>query len=90
MRNNKFSKKFYIGVILIIISLIIGKITQATFMIYFDDKNVRNFSVTVYLISWIPFLWGIAWAGRETFDKYNMFFTIKYYKRKMSSNKNSL
>ena len=86
--EKKYSKKFYIGVGLIISMLVVGKITQATFMIYFQNDFIRRLSVIVYLISWPPFLLGIAWAGRETATKYNRFFTFKYYKEKFKSLKN--
>jgi len=85
--NRKFSKKFYIGIWLIIISLIVGKLTQAAFIIYFTNDFIRKLSVIVYLISWPPFLLGIAWAGMEYVDKYNRFFTIKYYREKMRNRK---
>ena len=80
--QKKFSKQFYIGIWLIIITLIVGKITQATFIFYFNNDFIRRLSLIVYLISWPPFLLGIAWAGREYVDKYNRFFTIKYYREK--------
>ena len=83
--NKNFSKKFYIGIGLIISSLIIGKITQTTFIIYFSNDFIRNLSVIVYIVSWIPFLIGIAWAGREYVNKYNRFFTFKYYINKIKS-----
>ncbi len=81
----KFSKKFYIGLALIISSLIIGKITQATFVIYFTNDFVRKLSVIIYIISWPPLILGIAWAGIEYVKKYNRFFTFKYYKDKIES-----
>jgi len=80
--QKQFSKQFYIGIWLIIITLIVGKITQATFIFYFNNDFIRRLSVIVYLISWPPFLLGIALAGREYVDKYNRFFTIKYYREK--------
>ncbi len=83
--KSKFSKKFYIGIWLIIISLIIGKITQATFVFYFTNDFIRRLSIIIYIISWTPFLLGIAWAGREYVDKYNRFFTFKYYKDKFKN-----
>jgi len=83
--NKNFSNKFYIGIGLIISSLIIGKITQTTFIIYFSNDFIRNLSVIVYIVSWIPFLIGIAWAGREYVNKYNRFFTFKYYINKIKS-----
>lgn len=82
-----FSKKFYIGIGLIISSLIIGKVTQTTFIFYFTNDFIRNLSVIVYVISWIPFLLGIAWAGMEYVIKYNRFFTFKYYINKIKSNR---
>ncbi len=81
----KFSKKFYIGLALIISSLIVGKITQATFVIYFTNDFIRKMSVIIYIVSWPPFILGIAWAGMEYADKYNRFFTFKYYKDKIKS-----
>lgn len=85
--KNKFSKKFYVGLGLIISSLIIGKITQTTFIIYFTNDFIRKLSVIVYILSWPPFLLGIAWAGMEYVKKYNRFFTFKYYKNKIKSNR---
>ncbi len=83
--KGKFSKKFYIGIGLIISSLIVGKITQAIFVIYFNNYFIRKLSVIIYIISWLPFILGIAWAGMEYVNKYNRFFTFKYYKNKIKS-----
>ena len=83
--KKNFSKKFSIGIGLIISSLVIGKVTQTTFIIYFTNDFIRNLSVIVYVISWIPFLFGIAWAGMEYANKYNRFFTLKYYIKKIKS-----
>ncbi len=83
--KSKFSKKFYIGIALIISSLIIGKITQATFVIYFTNDFIRKLSAIVYIISWPPLILGIAWAGIEYVNKYNRFFTFKYYREKIKS-----
>ena len=77
--KNKFTKRFYTGVGLIITSLIVGKITQATFVIYFTNDFIRKLSVIIYIVSWPPFILGIGWAGKETVKKYNRFFTLKYY-----------
>jgi len=85
--NRKFSKKFYIGIWLIISSLIVGKLTQAAFIVYFANDFIRRLSVIIYLISWPPFLLGIAWAGREYVEKYNRFFKLKYYREKIRNRK---
>ena len=83
--KSKFSKKFYLGIIFIISSLIIGKVTQTIFIIYFTNDFIRNLSVIVYILSWAPFILGIAWAGSEYGDKYKRFFTFKYYINKIKS-----
>ena len=83
--KKQFSKKFYIGIGLIISSLIVGKITQAIFVIYFTNDFIRKLSVIIYILSWLPFILGIAWAGMEYAKKYNRFFTFKYYKNKIKS-----
>lgn len=87
--QSKFSKKFYIGIGLIIFSLIIGKITQAVFFIYFENDFIRNLSIVVYILSWIPLILGIAWAGMEYVHKYNRFFTFKYYREKLNRQENN-
>lgn len=83
--KNGFSKKFYIGIVLIISSLIVGKVTQTTFFIYFNNDFIRKLSVIIYIASWLPFIIGIAWAGMEYAKKYNRFFTLKFYKDKIKS-----
>ncbi len=83
--KNGFPKKFYIGIALIISSLIVGKVTQTTFVIYFNNEFIRKLSVIIYIATWLPFIIGIAWAGREYAKKYNQFFTLKYYKDKFKS-----
>jgi hypothetical protein len=83
--KSKFSKKFYIGIALIISSLIVGKITQAIFVIYFTNEFIRKLAVIIYIITWPPFILGIVWAGTEYVNKYNRFFTFKFYKDKFIS-----
>jgi len=85
--KKRYSKRFYIGIWLIIISLVVGKITQATFIFYFNNDFIRRLSIVTYLISWPPFLLGIAWAGMEYVNKYNRFFTLNYYREKIQNRK---
>ncbi len=83
--KSKFSKKFYMGIGLIISSLIVGKITQTIFVIYFTNDFIGKLSVIIYIITWPPFILGIVWAGIEYVNKYNRFFTFKFYKDKIRS-----
>jgi hypothetical protein len=85
INKSKFSKKFYFGIALIISGLIVGKVTQTTFVIYFNNEFIRKLAVIIYIASWLPFIIGITWAGREYAKKYNRFFTLKYYKDKFKS-----
>ncbi len=85
--TRKFSKKFYVGIVLIIASLLFGKITQTTFIVYFNNDFIRKISVIIYIISWVPFIIGIAWTGMEYVNKYNRVFTFKYYKDKIRNSK---
>ena len=86
-KKRELRGKFYIGIGLIISSLIVGKITQAIFVIYFNNDFIRKLSTIIYIISWLPFILGIAWAGMEYVHKYNRFFTFKYYRHKIKSSK---
>ena len=87
VENKRFSKKFYIGIWLIIISLVVGKLTQAAIIIYFTNDFIRKLSVLIYLISWPPFLLGITWTGMEYAKKYSRFFTFKYYRERIRNRK---
>jgi hypothetical protein len=78
--GKQLSKKFYLGVFMILLSLVIGKITQATFIVYFNNVLIRRISIIIYLISWPMFLWGIWAVGREYGEKLQRYFKISYYR----------
>ncbi len=78
--GKKLSQKFYLGVFMILLSLVIGKITQAVFIMYFNDDLIRRTSIVIYIVSWPMFLWGIWAVGREYADKLQRYFTISYYR----------
>ena len=73
------SRKFYWGIILIIVSLIIGKVTTATFLFYFTDPPLRWLSVVVYLLSWPLLIIGIWWVGSEYYTHLKKYFTYRHY-----------
>ncbi len=78
--GKKLSQKFYLGVFMILLSLVIGKITQAVFIVYFNDDLIRKSSIIVYIVSWPMFLWGIWAVGSEYADKLQRYFTISFYR----------
>ncbi|MBI2102378.1 hypothetical protein HYT55_00940 [Candidatus Woesearchaeota archaeon] len=79
MLKYRFSLKFYLGIVLIIVSLLIGKITQIVFLYYFYDPPIRWTAVVIYVLSWIPFGIGIWWVGREYSQAIRKYFSYKYY-----------
>jgi hypothetical protein len=77
--NGKFSTRFYIGIILVIISIIVGKITQVTFLLYINNPTIMYGSIIIYLISWIPFLIGGWWIGKEYYYKIKRYTQYRFY-----------
>jgi len=51
--------KFFIGLLLIILSLILGKIALPVFVLK------PNLSLLIYAISWVMLMGGIAMCGKE-------------------------
>jgi len=79
--RNKFSAKFYVGIVLIVLSLVIGKITLAIFILYFNDDTAKSASMIIYALSWPMLLLGVWWVGKEYADKVKRYFDYKYYQR---------
>ena len=70
-----FSPRFYIGIALIVISFIIGNLAKFFFVIYFSLERIRWISLVVYVLSWLPLLLGIWWAGREAYEEISRYFS---------------
>ncbi len=73
------SLKFYLGILLIVLSLVLGKITQIAFLFYFQDEYIRWLSVIIYILSWIPLVVGLVWVGQEYAEVIKKYFSYKYY-----------
>lgn len=81
MRKLILTGKFYLGILLFVSSLIVGKITTITFLLYRDDFTVKLVSIIIYIISW-PMLFLGAWlAGREYINQLKKYLSYKYYHR---------
>ncbi len=79
MTKYKFSNKFYLGIILIVVSFIIGKITTATFIIYFNNQLLKWISLIIYILSWPMLIIGIWWLGEEYTKMIKKYMSYKFY-----------
>ncbi len=73
------SRKFYWGIVFVVVSLLIGKITTVTFIAYFPDSSLRWLSLVVYLLSWPILIIGIWWVGSEYYSHLKKYFTYHHY-----------
>ncbi len=77
--NLKYSAKFYIGIVLIILSLIIGKITTFYFITQFGNPMVMWTSLIIYIISWPMLIVGAWWVGEEYAESIRKYFQYQFY-----------
>lgn len=74
-----FPFKFYLGVIFIIASLIVGALTKITFIFYFSDDIIRWASIIVYFLSWPFLIIGGWWVGKEYYQLIKKYVSYKFY-----------
>jgi len=74
-----FSWKFYVGVSLIIISVILGVITKIFFFMNLHDLTMMWFWGIIYLLSWPMLILGAWWVGKEYYNKIKKYTEYKYY-----------
>lgn len=79
MAEGKFSWKFYLGIFLIVASLIIGKIDLVVFALYLNNPAMRWAVIISYIISWTMLLIGIWLAGREYYNAVKKYVDYKFY-----------
>ena len=79
MGKYNFSIKFYFGILLILLSFIIGKITTATFIIYYNDQLWKWTSLIIYIASWPMLIIGIWWIGNEYATMLKKYISYKFY-----------
>lgn len=74
--------KLIFGIVLVIVSFLIGKIATATFVLYIKSQFGRYLSIGVYLISWVMLFAGVyicGVEGAEYIKKIYEYFSYKYY-----------
>ena len=63
--KQEVTRKFMLGVILIIVSLVIGKIVLIPLIVFNDSEKWRTAAIIVYIFGWIILIPGILLAGVE-------------------------
>ena len=80
IRKLRFSWKFYVGILLVLVSLVLGGITKIIFFLYFEDLFIKWTSVVIYIISWPMLIIGIYWVGKDYADALKKYFKLKFYR----------
>lgn len=73
------SVKFYLGLLLVVVSLIIGKVTTFMFVLYFNETKIRWMAMIIYILSWPLLVLGIYWIGKEYSASIKKYITYQYY-----------
>ena len=71
--------RFYLGVLLVILSFVIGKITTATVVIYFENMLIKWASIIVYILSWPMLIIGFIWIGEEYSASIRKYISYRFY-----------
>jgi hypothetical protein len=78
MKSKVFTLKFYMGVILIVASLTLGKLTIASFL--WSQSSIGQWiSIIVYVLSWPMLFWGAWLAGKEYTNSIKKYNSFKFY-----------
>lgn len=87
--SNRWSREFLIffsGILIVISSFIIGKITTFIFILKFNSEFYRWLSIIVYILSWLMLFVGILMCGSEGYrivKQVLKYFTIRHYHQKI-------
>lgn len=83
MFSYNFTPKFYCGILFIILSLILGKITTFIFLWYFNEPSLRWISLIIYILSWPILIIGIIWVGTEYASTIRKYISYQFYHEKV-------
>ena len=81
----KFSTKFYLGILFIATSLILGKITTFIFFWYFNDLSLRWISLIIYIFTWPLLVISIIWVGTEYASTVRKYISYQFYHDKVKN-----
>ena len=78
MEKYSFSWKFYTGIVLVISSFLIGKITVALFFLH-PEVTWRISLLIVYLFSWLILFVGLIWVGTQYGEAVKRYMSYRFY-----------
>lgn len=81
----QFAPKFYFGIFLVFISLILGKITFFMFFYYLNHDFLRWTSIIVYIFSWLMLVIGVWWMGKEYAEAVKKYASYKFYHQSLKT-----
>ncbi len=79
----KYTRKFYLGAVMIISSFLLAKLVLATFIIYFNNPLIRWLSIIVYILTWPMLFIGAWWVGKEYAKALHRYFSYQFYHRSL-------
>ena len=80
-----FSAKFYWGIILVVLSVILGKIATVAFFLYIKEYTIQLLAIITYIISWVLLIFGLWWMGKEGADAIRKYLSYKFYHERAKS-----
>lgn len=81
----RFSWKFYAGILLVIVSAILGTVTKIFFFLYIYDAFQMWLWGILYLLSWPMLILGGWWVGKEYYDKIKKYADYRFYHESMKN-----
>lgn len=85
MFNLQLHVRFYLGMVFIIVSLILGALAKISFIIYLNNEHIRWTSIIIYIISWPLLIIGGWWVGSEYYCLIKRYVSYKFYHEKIKS-----
>lgn len=79
----KYTSKFYAGIIMVIGSLLLGKLVLISFVVYFNIPFIRWLSIIIYLLSWPMLFIGVWWVGKEYAKALHRYFSYHFYQQSL-------
>jgi len=78
-----YSWKFYVGIVLIVLSTLIGVATKILIFIYLQDVFWFWFNIILYILSWPMLILGVWWVGKEYADKIKRYASYRFYQESL-------
>ena len=73
-----FSWKFYVGIVLIIVSFTAGGIIKILLLLYLNNQMIWWALLVSYFLTWLILIWGLWWVGKEYADSVASFSGVNW------------